>query len=441
MFYKLRLKLTFINAAIIAILFLLLTAGTYYSFYNGIVRHSEEQAKETMSKILAGSIVDLPSSQISPPQGFPPLLPILPNPAPFSVSDPSPPPKQFGPYFFFVKCSSDGTITFQSSNQPLSSNDLTVLTGAALQNKAPQGTASSEKGNYPYLRAQREGTAETIILFQDFTHENQILRLQLTALISTGIFCLLLALAGSFFMAKRALVPVQAAWQQQKNFLSDASHELRTPLAVIQTNLEIVLANPKKTVASQGLWLQNIQEESAQMANLVTSLLFLARADSNQQPIEKQLFSFTSLIARATAAFEPVAKSKNLELHIHDKPDLIGYGDEAKIKQVITILLDNAIRHTPSGGKITISLARLDSNTVLTIADSGEGIIPEALDRIFDRFYQADTSRNKGGAGLGLSIAKWIVENHHGTIEVASKPSFGTTFTVQLPGSNQPYPF
>ena len=433
MFYKLRLKLTLINAAIIATLFLLLTAGTYYAFYNGIVRHSQEQARGTMNEIIAGSIVDLPSSQISSLQNFPPPHPPLPNLAFFLESNLPLPPKQFGPFFFFVKCSSDGTITFQSSNQPLPANDLAVLTSKTLQDKAPQGKVSAEKGDYPYLKAKRDDTSETIILFQDFTHENQILRLQLTALMSTGIFCLLLALAGSFFMARKAMIPIQEAWQQQKNFLSDASHELRTPLAVLQTNLEIVLANPDKTVASQHQWLKNIQEESAQMADLVNSLLFLARAASDQQPIKKQLFSFTALLDRMAAAFDPIAKAKGLKLLIPATPDFTIYGDEAKIKQLLTILLDNAFRHTPNGGKITVSLAQAGNDTILTVADTGEGISPEALDKIFDRFYQADKSRNKGGAGLGLSIAKWIVENHGGTITADSEPSFGATFTIYLP--------
>lgn len=433
MFYKLRLKLILINAAIIAGLFLLLTAGTYYAFYNGIVRHSDELARETMNEILAGSIDDFPASQLSPAQGFPPPRPPVPDLAMLLKPDPPPPPQQIGPYFFFVKYSSDGAITFQSANQPLPPNELAALVGKAVQDKAYQGKISFEQSDYPYLKSAQDGSAETIILFQDFTRENQILRLQLTALISTGFVCLLLALAGSFFMARRAMIPIQAAWQQQKDFLSDASHELRTPLAVIQTNLEIVPANPQETVASQEKWLKNIREESAQMADLINSLLFLARADSHQQPIEKQPFAFSSLVDRTTAAFEPVARAKNLELHIPANPDLTGYGDEAKLKQVLTILLDNAIRHTPSGGKIAISLSAADNHAILTVADTGEGILPEALDKIFDRFYQADTARNKGGAGLGLSIAKWIVENHGGAIEVASKPSAGAAFTVRLP--------
>ena len=434
MFYKLRLKLTFINAAVIAVLFLMLTAGTYYAFHNGIARHSQERAQKTMNEILSGSIVDFPLSAApnqpnSPP---PPLLP-FPKLALPDEAEPPPPPHHAGPYFFYIRCSSDGAIVFQSSNQPLNPGDLAALAEKAFHSPSSRGTISAVKGEYPYLKAQPDGSAETIILFQDFTHENQILRIQLTALISAGFICLLLALLSSFFVAKRAMIPIQNAWEQQKDFLSDASHELRTPLAVIQTNLELVLANQEKTVASQSRWLKNIQEETTQMTALVNSLLFLARADSNQQPINSRHFSLTSLLNKTAAAFEPVAKTKGLELFIPNTPDFMGYGDEAKIKQLLTILLDNAIRHTPAGGKITVSLSHAANYTVLNVADTGEGISLEAQDKIFDRFYQVDKARNKGGAGLGLSIAKWIVENHGGTIQVASKPTAGATFTIYLP--------
>ncbi|MBP1763316.1 MAG: integral rane sensor signal transduction histidine kinase [Firmicutes bacterium] len=433
MFYKLRLKLTLINAAVIIALFLLLAAGTFYSFNNGMVRHSRELARETLNNIQAGSIDDLTPAYTAELPGKPPKLMLPDLGLLLKPDDENRPPHKIGPYFFFVKLSPDGKVLFQSTTQALPDDELTALITKALHNNSAQGTVQLNDGEFPYLIEQSRTGPETIILFQDFTHENKIIRLQLTALTSAGLICLLFALAGSFFMARRAMVPIQEAWQQQKDFLSNASHELRTPLAVIQTNLEIVMSNSDDTIANNKKWLQNIREESEQMAQLVNSLLFLARADSNQQPIEKQIFSFSSLLSRTISAFEPIAAEKELQFHIRSKPDCPGFGDEMKIRQVLTILLDNAIRHTPNGGNITVALSRTENQTVLTVADTGEGIAPNALDKIFDRFYQADSSRNHGGAGLGLSIAKWIVDHHNGAIQVTSKLALGTTFTVQLP--------
>jgi signal transduction histidine kinase len=128
-----------------------------------------------------------------------------------------------------------------------------------------------------------------------------------------------------------------------------------------------------------------------------------------------------------------LASAKGLSLEIAACTPVKGYGDEGRLKQVIAILLDNAIRHTPAGGKVAVSLSATDNKAVVAVADTGEGIEAEYLDKIFDRFFQVDKARAKGGAGLGLAIAKWIVESHGGVLAVTSIPGAGTTFTITLP--------
>ncbi|EGO62561.1 sensor histidine kinase [Acetonema longum] len=272
-----------------------------------------------------------------------------------------------------------------------------------------------------------------LIIFEDITREQNTLHILIATLSATGVVCLALSLFGSLFMANRAMVPIQTAWQQQKDFLADASHELRTPLAIIQTNLEVVRENQTATVSSQDNWLRNIQEETACMTKLVKSLLFLAQADSRQQLLVRNDFSLNQMVTAAAEAFQPLAASQGITLNVSVEAGIRYYGDEAKIRQLIGILLDNAIRHTPPDGKIRVQLEQSKSAAALSVADSGEGISSEHLDKIFERFYQVDKSRAKGGAGLGLSIAKWIVESHRGTIRVASEPGAGTTFSVFLP--------
>ncbi|TWH47414.1 cell wall metabolism sensor histidine kinase WalK [Sporomusa sp. KB1] len=425
MFQKLRLKLTLINVAIMLALFFLLICGTYFFAKIDMTKHTNAGLQRITADIQAGIISDLPQRPSGTGRDPRPL-----PPGPPPISPPGPPP---GPNFFFVKTSPEDAITFQSSNQPLDASRLTALTNQALQATANQDTLILEETSYIYLKAPLDNQYGTVIVFHDLTQETNMLQLVLTTLLAVGLVCAILSFGASFYMANRAMVPIKKAWRQQQDFLSDASHELRTPLTIIQTNLDIVQDSLDETVASQSKWLNNIQEESICMKNLVNSLLFLARADSTQQPLKKQLVFLDAALRQAIAPFEAVAQQHSLVLEVHASSAMEVYGDEAQLKQVIAILLDNASRHTAPGGKISVALSQAGSKIILTVSDSGEGIAAEHLDKIFDRFYQVDKSRNKGGSGLGLSIAKWIIENHGGSITVTSIPGEGTIFTVQLP--------
>lgn len=385
-------------------------------------------ARNIMADIQAGLITDLPArdpvfpappeSPPGPPRGLPP------GPA-------GPPP---GHAFFFVKVSPDGSLLFRSSGQPLTTDALIVLAKKALQSDSQQGTLVLEPSDYFYVKAPLGDAAGTLILFHDLSPEQNMLRILLTALTVVGFVCVLLSFGASFYMANRAMLPIKTAWRQQKDFLSDVSHELRTPLSVIQANLDIIQTCPDETIASQNKWLTNIQQVSSSMAKLVDSLLFLARMDAHQPALTKEAFSFQAALLQTVTQFEPAAKAKALSLEVKTLPlPADGYGDEHRIKQLIGILLDNAIRHTPAAGKITVSLSQSSAKTLLTVADTGEGIAKEHLDKIFNRFYQINEARQSGSSGLGLAIAKSIVESHDGSITADSAPGIGTTFTVQFP--------
>lgn len=425
MFQKLRLKLTLINVAIMLALFFFLICGTYFFAKIDMTKHTKAGLQRIAADIQAGIISDLPHRPGDPGRD-PRHLP----PGPPPISPPGPPP---GPTFFFVKTSPEGAITFQSSNQPLDASSLTALTELALQATANQDTLILEATNYTYLKAPLDNQYGTVIVFHDLTPEINMLQLVLTTLLAVGLVCTILSFGASFYMANRAMVPIKKAWRQQQDFLSDASHELRTPLTIIQTNLDIVQDSLDETVASQSKWLNNIQEESICMKNLVNALLFLARADSTQQPLKQQPVFLDAVLRQTAAPFEAVAQQHSLVLEVHAGSAMKVFGDETQLKQVIAILLDNASRHTSPGGQISVALSQAGSKVFLTVSDSGEGIAAEHLDKIFDRFYQVDKSRNKGGSGLGLSIAKWIIESHGGSITVTSTPGEGTIFTVELP--------
>lgn len=426
---KLHRQLTLVNVTVILLLFLILVVGAYFFFRHDMNRRNDALAGRLVADIKSGQLTDLPQFKSAMPGPHPP--PPAGPPAQPLVFPPGPPPPMHN--FFFLKTSPAGSVTFQSSGQPFAGSQLEALAAKVLADASPKGTIAFGQGQYTYYKSPLENETGTLILFHDMEQDLDMLRILLTSLMVVGANCLLLSFAASFYMARRAIEPIKAAWRQQADFLSDASHELRTPLAVIQTNLDAVLNSSGETVASQHKWLSNIREESIHMAKLVDSLLFLARADSNQQLLDLRPFPLGKSLLRAAAPFEPLAAAKGITLKYAVDGTFTGYGDEVRIKQVIGILLDNAIRHTPAGGEVKVALAKYGPKTVLTITDTGEGIGPEYHDKIFDRFFQVDRSRNDSGTGLGLAIAKWIVESHGGTIEVNSVPGEGASFVVGLP--------
>ena len=249
--------------------------------------------------------------------------------------------------------------------------------------------------------------------------------------VSIGI---VMVFIGSWLLSKIAIRPIKTAWQRQLDFTADASHELRTPITVIQTNLELVMDSPGETVESQMRWLENIGAENMRMAKLVDDLLTLSRADTDQQALEVETFMFDDILFEAIQPFEPLAHEKNIDVEINANEKVSIVGDRKRIKQLVLILVDNAIKYTDSGS-ITVSLSRSEKEIVLTVSDTGCGIGAEHQDKIFDRFYRVTETRNlnQDGSGLGLSIAKWIVQEHGGTIAVSSALGVGTVFTASFP--------
>jgi signal transduction histidine kinase len=213
--------------------------------------------------------------------------------------------------------------------------------------------------------------------------------------------------------------------------VADASHELRTPLAVINTNLELVLGNADETVVSQSKWLGAIQSEIQRMSKLVSDLLFLARSDSDET-IPMTAFDLSAALHQAVAPFVPFAASKCIDLASSIEPNVLFCGSEGRIKQLIDILIDNAIKHSTAGDKVELKMNTGHSTIEIAVSDTGEGIPDGHLELIFERFYRVDRSRSRdyGGAGLGLSIADCIVKEHGGTINVSSTAGQGAVFTV-----------
>jgi len=224
------------------------------------------------------------------------------------------------------------------------------------------------------------------------------------------------------------------AFRRQRQFTADASHELRTPLTAIKGQVEVALRRRRDAAAYREV-LQAVNEEVDRLIRLVGSLLTLARADAGQIPIALETVSLSELVAGAVEQVDPVAKQRDIELSASAGPAVTLQADEDLLLQLLLNLLDNAIKHTPAGGRVTVGWRVNGRQVELWVRDTGVGIAGEHLAHIFDRFYRVDKARSRaeGGVGLGLSICRWIAEAHGGHISVRSAPGQGSTFTAGLP--------
>jgi heavy metal sensor kinase len=237
-------------------------------------------------------------------------------------------------------------------------------------------------------------------------------------------------LADSF---NELLSRLDQSFETMRRFVADASHELRTPLSVIRGEADVALARdrgPDEYRESLAI----IQDEARRLSRLVEDLLNLARADSGHVSLRVEEFYLNDLLAECCRSLEAVAGARQIELECRCPGDVAFRGDQELLRRLVLNLLDNAIRYTPAGGKILVSLETAASELRILVSDTGIGIPPEAAPYIFGRFYRGDQARSRqnGGFGLGLSIVKWIAESHKGTVNVTSEPGKGSTFTVQL---------
>ncbi|CAM3859769.1 histidine kinase [Mesobacillus thioparans] len=241
-------------------------------------------------------------------------------------------------------------------------------------------------------------------------------------------------------MSKKAMVPISTAFDRQREFVADASHELRTPLSVILSSIDAIeMTIDEKQEPMVRKMLFNMKDEVKRMTGLVSDLLTLARSDSGKIERNDEVFNFTEMAQKAVDGMKPIAQEKQIQLQFHAPDALPGKGDQHRLTQLLYILLDNALKYTPDGGQVELDLSRKQDELTITVRDTGIGIRPEEQSYIFDRFYRGDKarSRQEGSYGLGLSIAKWIVDIHQGTIEVKSEYGKGSTFVVKLPFTNR----
>lgn len=267
----------------------------------------------------------------------------------------------------------------------------------------------------------------TLIVFLDNTQHEEQTEILFRATLVIGICTLAVLAIISSVLAFVATKPVKQAFDKQKAFISDASHELKTPLAVINTNIDVL-----ESEIGVNKWLEYIKDESVRMNELVQELLCLARMDDSSSKAVFSNINLSNVVLLTVLPFESTVfeSGKTLETEVDD--DIMLHADESKIKHLVSILLDNAIKYSDDKGIIKVSLHMHNNKPTLEVYNTGKGIEKKDYKKIFERFYREDQARNsaKGGYGLGLAIAHSIVEEHGGKISVQSSYGHWITFTV-----------
>jgi signal transduction histidine kinase len=271
---------------------------------------------------------------------------------------------------------------------------------------------------------------------KDISFAYQLFHSLFMILVAIGTVFFGVALYISIVMSKRAMIPISGAFTRQREFVADASHELRTPLSVLLSSIDAMdmTIEPQKEDFA-GKMLSNMRQEVKRMTNLVGDLLTLARTDSNKIEGRTETFDYRPQAEKAIESVQPLAAAKQITLNLYAPATLIAQGDPQRLSQLLYILLDNAIKYTPQSGDVMLFVAEEGNQLCITVQDTGIGIKQEDFQRIFERFYRSDKSRSRqmGGHGLGLSIAKWIVETHQGTIKVSSEIGKGSIFRIRIP--------
>ncbi|WP_253276361.1 ATP-binding protein [Synechococcus sp. PCC 6312] len=249
------------------------------------------------------------------------------------------------------------------------------------------------------------------------------------------IVALMLSGVGGAILTRQAMQPAEQSFERLKQFTADASHELRSPLMAIETNVEVALTYPEWNRSKGDTEkFEAIASATSQMTRLTEDLLFLARTD--QLPNHhREILNLADLLDDLVRLYQAQAETKNIGLQASGGKSLYLLGDAGQLKRLFTNLIVNALQYTAEGGRVEIECHLVGKQIIISVKDTGMGILPEQLDRVFDRFWRAEQSRSyqSGGSGLGLAIAQAIAQSHGGLITVTSQPGVGSCFTVRLP--------
>lgn len=333
-------------------------------------------------------------------------------------------------FIFEVETNKEGKITKAfTGSYSISRTDLTDLADKCISEGLPGGKVSDGRIKYALTGLAYGGYR---IAFYDMSALKSYIRLFNIIMILVGIFTTLIIGTIASFEANWVTKPLEESLTRQKQFTADASHELKTPLTVIKANIDILKAHPDKTIAEEGKWIDYIDEESGKMKDLIQDMLYLAKTDQLREAPKSVPLDLTDLLYEVYLPFESLAFENGVTIASEIEDGLCISGDETTLRRLFSILIDNALKYAGDNGMVSVKAYQAQDKTIIAVNNTGEAIPPDKIDHLFERFYRVDESRNgkSGGFGLGLSIAKNIVDQHKAVMKVTSNAKDGTTFRV-----------
>ena len=373
--------------------------------------------------------------------------------------------------------------------RPVAASKIAGLLDAVARNPNPApyfATLSDGDNQYRVVarRVQARGSMYTLVVLRSLHDQEDLLERASYALLIAVLLALLLASIGGYFLARKSLAPVvrmsasaahigadnlherlpvanerdelgrlalvingllarlDASFEQQRRFMADASHELRTPVAIMRSEAEVALSQQERSNQELRESIVIFQDETRRLTGIVEDLFMLARADAGQYKLTLKECYLDELAGEVTRAVRTLVAERRLTLQLDAAEEMPFRGDENLLRRLLLNLVYNAIKYTPSGGTVTVSCKREAQHYIVTVSDTGRGIPAEAQPHIFERFYRADSARSReeddgagltSGAGLGLSIARWVAEAHDGTLELLHSSPAGSVFQLILP--------
>jgi len=246
---------------------------------------------------------------------------------------------------------------------------------------------------------------------------------------------LLLVASGGYLLVRKSTAPIERSMEHMRRFVGDAAHELRTPIAILRSQAEVALEQPREA-ARDATAFQSMERETARLGRIVGDLLTLARADAGERPIAREPLYLDDVAAEAVDAVRALAVHKRIELEVGTFEEAKISADGALVRQLLLIVLDNAIKYTPDGGHVRLDVSAPNGAAAVVVTDTGAGIAPEQLPLVFERFWRGEPAgREVEGAGLGLAIARWIADIHGARIELTSRPGAGTRVAISFPSA------
>ena len=325
--------------------------------------------------------------------------------------------------FFVIMADKEGHYLAKLNNDELSDTKAQKYITAILEEDLDTGMLNS----YQFYQTDKHNGK--IIVFTDKSYEMDMLKQLKRTTIIIGSIALVILSALAYLLSKKSIQPIKIAFDKQKQFVSDASHELKTPLTVISTNADVLEGE-----IGQNRWLTYIKSQTERMSVLVNDLLNLTRLENNTAELERKYFNMSKAIVNTALPFECQAFESNKKFEVDVADNIMLCGSEKHIKQMAAIFIDNALKYSNEGGTVRVSLKKIGDKKVLSIYNTGDGIKEEDKEKIFERFYRSDESRNRatGGYGLGLAIAKSIIDKHKFKVNIINQPGKSVCFMISM---------